>query len=116
MMPNGPGPLVDRRLAGAGDERLVLWWTDEPTPRPVSMAATSGPTPNGIRVNAVYTPPAERNRGYASACVAALTERMLDGGRRFCFLYTDLSNPTSNSIYQRVGYRPVADVDQYRFG
>jgi hypothetical protein len=63
----------------------------------------------------VYTPPEVRARGYASACVAALTKLLLEGGRRFCFLYTDLSNPTSNSIYQRVGYRPISDVDQYVF-
>ena len=104
--------FVDRRLGSSGDERLAIWIDGG---APVSMAATGGPTPNGIRVSAVYTPPERRNRGYASACVAALTQRMLDAGRRFCFLYTDLSNPTSNSIYQRVGYRPVVDVDQYRF-
>ena len=40
---------------------------------------------------------------------------LLDGGRRFCFLFTDLANPTSNSIYQRIGYRPVTDVDQWTF-
>jgi predicted GNAT family acetyltransferase len=56
-----------------------------------------------------------RGRGYASALVASLTERLLAGGRRFCFLFTDLSNPTSNKIYQRIGYEPVADVDEYRF-
>jgi predicted GNAT family acetyltransferase len=47
--------------------------------------------------------------------VAELTRRLLGDGRRFVFLFTDLANPTSNSIYQRVGYRPVCDVDQYRF-
>jgi predicted GNAT family acetyltransferase len=41
---------------------------------------------------------------------------MLAEGRRFCFLFTDLGNPTSNHIYQEIGYRPVADVDVYRFG
>jgi predicted GNAT family acetyltransferase len=44
-----------------------------------------------------------------------LTQQLLDEGRRFCFLYTDLANPTSNSIYQAIGYRPACDVDQYRF-
>jgi predicted GNAT family acetyltransferase len=79
------------------------------------MAAHTGPTPNGVRVGAVYTPPELRGRGYASACTAAVTQRLLADGRRFCFLFTDLSNPTSNSIYQKIGYRPVCDVDQYRF-
>jgi hypothetical protein len=63
----------------------------------------------------VYTPPEHRRRGYASALTAALTERLLAGGRRFCFLFTDLANPTSNAIYQRIGYRPLGDVDRYRF-
>ncbi len=95
------------------DQSTGVWiWEDDGV---VSMAAYSGPTPNGIRIGGVYTPPQLRGRGYASACVAALTKMLLDAGRRFCFLYTDLSNPTSNSIYQRIGYRPISDVDQYRF-
>jgi predicted GNAT family acetyltransferase len=84
--------------------------------RPVSLAGYGGPTRHGIRIGPVYTPPAERRRGYASACVAALSQQLLDRGRRFCFLFTDLANPTSNHIYQQIGYRPVSDVDEYRFG
>jgi hypothetical protein len=101
---------VDFRL---GEEYggLVIWWDGSP----VSMAGYGGPTPNGARVGPVYTPRELRGRGYASACTAALTKRLLDSGRRFVFLYTDLANPTSNSIYQKIGYRPVCDVDQYRF-
>ncbi len=101
---------ADRRLT-SDTNALYLWHDGEP----VSMAGISGPTPNGIRVNAVYTPPERRGRGYASACVAALSQRMLDSGRRHCFLFTDLANPTSNRIYQAIGYRPVCDVDEYRF-
>ena len=56
-----------------------------------------------------------RGRGYASALTAELTAQLLSGGRDFCFLYTDLANPTANSIYQRVGYRPVTDVELWRF-
>jgi predicted GNAT family acetyltransferase len=82
----------------------------------VSMAGAGGRTPNGIRVSAVYTPPEKRRRGYASALVAALSQAHLDAGRRFCFLFTDLANPTSNKIYQDIGYEPVSDVDEYRFG
>ena len=81
----------------------------------VSMAGASGPTPNGIRVGAVYTPPEKRRRGYASALVAALSREQLDAGKKFCFLYTDLANPTSNKIYQDIGYEPVSDVDEYGF-
>ena len=81
----------------------------------VSMAGASGPTPNGIRIGAVYTPPEKRGRGYASALVAAISQEQLDAGRKFCFLYTDLANPTSNKIYQAIGYEAVSDVDQYGF-
>jgi uncharacterized protein len=103
---------VDYRLAGAADRGLVLWYDED---RPVSMAGFGGPTPHGSRVGPVYTPPELRGRGYATACVSTLTQRLLDEGRRFVFLYTDLANPTSNSIYRKIGYRPVCDVDQYRF-
>lgn len=102
---------VDRRLADGRNSGLDMWWDG----RIVSIAGWGAPTPNGIRVGPVYTPPDARGRGYASACVATLTQRLLDDGRRFVFLYTDLANPISNSIYQRIGYRPVCDVDQYRF-
>ena len=44
-----------------------------------------------------------------------MTRMLLEGGRRFCFLFTDLANPTSNSIYQRIGYRPITDIDQWSF-
>ena len=81
-------------------------WEDEGTVR--SMAGALGPTPGGIRIGYVYTPPSERGRGYASALVSELTRLLLDGGRDFCFLYTDRANPTSNGIYRRLGYRPVA--------
>jgi len=87
-------------------------WEDN---TPVSMAGASGPTPNGIRVGAVYTPPERRRRGYASGLVAALSQEQLDAGKRFCFLYTDLANPTSNKIYQDIGYEAVSDVDEYHF-
>jgi len=81
----------------------------------VSTASAWGPTPNGIRISLVYTPPEYRGRGYASACVAALSQRMLDSGRKFCFLYTDLANPTSNKIYRAIGYEKVCEDEQIFF-
>lgn len=93
-------------------ESLYVW---EAEGRPVSMARKARQTRNGIVVTLVYTPPDCRNRGYASACVAALSQRLLDEGRQFCSLYTDLSNPTSNAIYMNIGYAPVQDSVMYRF-
>jgi predicted GNAT family acetyltransferase len=81
----------------------------------VAFAGVAGPTPSGIRIGPVYTPPEHRGHGYASNLVAAASQRQLDAGRRFCFLFTNLANPTSNRIYQLLGYVPVVDVDMYRF-
>lgn len=102
--------IVDRWLAGRG--RALYLWRDG---KPVSLCGASGPTPSGIRIGPVYTPPEVRARGYGSACVAAVSQAQLDAGRRFCFLFTDLANATSNHIYQEIGYEPVRDVDMYRF-
>jgi predicted GNAT family acetyltransferase len=91
---------------------LMIW---EKGGIPVSMAGYAGPTPNGIRVGSVYTPPEQRKRGYASAVTARLSQHLLDLGYQFCFLFTDLLNPTSNHIYKQIGYKPVCDVDRYDF-
>jgi predicted GNAT family acetyltransferase len=81
----------------------------------VSIARKAGKTPNGNIVNFVYTPPALRRRGYATECVANLSKHILEEGNQFCFLFTDLANPISNSIYQKIGYKPIIDVDEYSF-
>jgi uncharacterized protein len=103
---------ADRWLRRA-DRTIYLW--DHGAGAPVAMAGAGGRTPRGIRIGPVYTPPAHRRRGYASNLVAAVTQQQFDDGREFCFLFTDLSNPTSNKIYQAVGYEPVIDVDQWQF-
>ena len=92
--------------------RGLLLWEDDG--KPTSLVGYSGPTPNGMRVAPVYTPPELRGNGYASAATAALSQKLLDEGRKFCFLYTDLTNPTSNKIYINVGYEPVCDVNEYQ--
>ena len=107
--PSDPEANV-RRFMTSG--RLAVWDIGEA----VSMAGSSRGTPNGGTISAVYTPPEHRRRGYASACVAALSQALLDAGHRFCALYTDLANPTSNKIYQDVGYNPIADWGAYAFG
>jgi hypothetical protein len=99
---------VDRWLA-AGE--LWLWEDDEA----VSMAVGRTPAEGVVRISGVYTPMNKRNHGYAGACVYALSQQMRDAGYR-CILYTDLANPTSNSIYRRIGYRAVVEGLRYRFG
>lgn len=101
-----PAKLAKARVKGGS---LFVW--DERGP--VSMAGWSGKTVNGVRVNLVYTPPEKRSRGYAQACVSTLTERLLAQGNGFCCLYTNLANPISNRIYERIGYRPVCDVTDF---
>jgi predicted GNAT family acetyltransferase len=103
---------VDHKLSSPTGG-LLLW---EDGGEPVSLAGWGGPTPNGIRIGPVYTPPALRGRGYATAVTAELSQRQLDSGRSFCFLYTDLANPTSNAIYERIGYRRVAEAAEVVFG
>ena len=94
-------------MADAG----VVLWEDE---RTVSLAAFGNPTPNGIRIGPVYTPPEHRRHGYASALVAELSARLL-AERRFCFLFTDLANPTANRIYEQIGYRRVCEAAEIVF-
>jgi uncharacterized protein len=93
------------------DQNLFLWDNGDP----VSMAASTRHTRNGITVNYVYTPPHQRKKGYASACVAALSQKQLDSGYKFCCLFTDLTNPTSNQIYMDIGYHPVCDFGEQKF-
>jgi predicted GNAT family acetyltransferase len=94
-----PTDALDRALR----ERRLYVWCDHDG-RIVSIAAWAGRTPNGARVNFVYTPPDQRGRGFASNCVAAVTRTLLESGRKRVFLFTDLANATSNRIYQALGY------------
>jgi predicted GNAT family acetyltransferase len=110
-----PGhPIVDplekaqRRTA---DGSLHLWERGQP----VSMAGWARPTGRGITIGLVYTPPERRGQGYATAAVATLSQQLLDGGYDTISLFTDLANPTSNAIYQRIGFRVEADFRDYRF-
>jgi predicted GNAT family acetyltransferase len=102
----------DAALPLRKSRHLLLWEVEAAA---VSMAGYSGRTPNGMRVAWVYTPPNNRGKGFAGACVAALSQKLLDDGRKFCFLYTDLANPVSNHVYQKIGYEPVTDATVYSF-
>lgn len=107
-----PGATALADMAGrVGTGRMLLW---EDADGPVSMATWFPPAAGVRRVSYVYTPPAARRRGYASAVTAAATRHAL-ADVRLCMLYTDLANPTSNAIYQRIGYRAVADSEEWTF-
>jgi hypothetical protein len=114
-MPAREPSLMQRSLAEweRGDRRFWLW---EDRGAPVSLVGGGSPTPRGVRIGPVYTPPTFRGHGYASSLTATVSQQLLDEGRQFCFLYTDLANPTSNRIYQAIGYRPVADALMVAFG
>jgi len=99
---------VDRGLAAG---QLWLWDQNGET---TSMAVSQEPAQGVVRLSGVYTPPEKRKHGYAAACVHALSKHLRGCGYR-CILYTDLGNPTSNSIYRLIGYRAVAEALRYRF-
>lgn len=91
--------------------RVYVWCH---TNQLVATAHLARPTRHGISIGAVYTPPFHRARGYASNLMAQITQEQLDTGRRFCVLYTDATNPTSNKIYESIGYQVVAESTSYR--
>jgi predicted GNAT family acetyltransferase len=95
-----------------GDGDVFIW---EDNGQVVSMCAKLRPTRHSIAIAQVYTPPELRGKGYAANCVASLSQYLLDSGYKFCTLNTDLANPISNRIYQKMGYRPVCDLNEFRF-
>jgi GNAT superfamily N-acetyltransferase len=97
------GEMVDDRLSHRG---LALWEDDG---QPVSLAARNRAVAGQVRIGPVYTPPERRGRGYGGAVTAALTRTALDEGAAEVLLFTDRANPTSNALYQRLGYRGVSD-------
>jgi predicted GNAT family acetyltransferase len=100
---------VRRRLARG---RLLFWETEA---GPVSMAGVSRSISGVARIGGVYTPKHFRRKGFASAVTVAATGQGFDDGAERCVLYTDLTNPTSNAIYQAIGYRPVGDAQVILF-
>lgn len=102
--------LVRERI---GAQLLTLWEAADGTP--VALAGRSRSIGGMVRVGPVYTPPEHRCRGYGAAVTAHVSQLAVDGGGRDIVLFTDLANPTSNAIYQRLGYRPVDDRLQVAF-
>ena len=139
LLPPRPGPEGTARLAAGTDRDLLAGWfgafareVGEPSGEdhraavaerlgyagitvwedggvPVSVAGRTRAVAGMVRVGPVYTPPEMRGHGYAGAATAAVSQAALDAGVREVVLYTDLANPTSNALYQRLGYRPVED-------
>ncbi len=95
------------------NQELFIWVSEAGIPVALNMAMRS--TRNGIAISFVYTPKEHRKKGYASALVAQTSQRMLDVGKKFCMLYTDATNPTSNGIYQKIGYNEIATSKNFIF-
>ncbi|MFF8815409.1 GNAT family N-acetyltransferase [Streptomyces pactum] len=104
------GPWADTRIAAG---RVTFWETPDGTP--VAMAGLTPMVAGQIRVTPVFTPPHRRGRGYAAAVTAAVSRAALAAGAEEVLLFADLANLTSNALYRRLGYRPVADFAVYDF-
>jgi predicted GNAT family acetyltransferase len=137
LTPPDPGPPGAARIAAASDERVVRGWDRafaaetgqlggsgavladklragrfvlwEAGGEPLSIASVTETVGGVARVGQVYTPPDQRGRGYGGAVTVAATQLVLDRGAAAVVLFTDLSNPISNSLYVKLGYRPVED-------
>jgi hypothetical protein len=105
--------MPERDATPSIEEGMIYLW--EYSQNPVSMVMKGRPTEHGMSVTFVYTPPELRRNGYATACVAGVCREILESGYHFCTLYTDLSNPTSNSIYMQIGFKPVCDAVEHSF-
>lgn len=104
-------PATVRRMFELGDS-VVIW---EDHGEPVASAVASAPLGGMSRVGPVYTPPDHRTHGYGSAVTVAVSQQARAAGANDVILFTDLANPTSNSIYQKIGYRPVYDSTELEF-
>ena len=105
---------VDRRMANLEATAAGIWlWVE--AGEAVALVAYGSPTPEGIRLGPVYTPPERRRQGYATSLVAEVSARLLGGGFRRCYLFTDLANPTSNAIYRRIGYQQMCESAEYGY-
>ena len=109
-----PGDIAEVTRRRIREARLWVW--EDEDEEPVSAAGATVAVAGVVRVNFVYTPPEHRRRGYAGACVSALSAHLLATEASTCVLYAQLANPTSNGVYRSIGYRPVNEVLLYRFG
>ena len=103
-------PITAERIK----KKEIYIWVDE-SDNPVSMNSVGRSTKNGVCISLVYTPKHLRGLGYASSLVAEASQAMLDSGKKFCILYTNAANLTSNKIYQNIGYTEIAKSKHFIF-
>ena len=109
-----PATNVESTVRRAIDDGRLWLWEDE-TGSAVALASRTPGAVGVVRIGPVYTPSEHRRRGFGTAITAACTAHALDRGAEHVVLFTDLANPTSNSIYQQIGYAPVGDYKVIRF-
>lgn len=111
-LPKAENEEIKKKVAQFLEGQEVFFW--ENNGKVVSMMKKARPSDHGVTVSFVYTPPEERRKGYARTMVAACSQELLKS-YDFCVLYTDMLNPTSNKIYQEVGYQKIADSVHLEF-
>ncbi|EPD49753.1 hypothetical protein HMPREF1210_03200 [Paenisporosarcina sp. HGH0030] len=109
---SSPPEVINERVIQFLEDQEVFFWEDNG--KVVSMMKKARPSDRGVTVSFVFTPYEERKKGYARTMVAAGSEELLKT-YDFCVLYTDMLNPTSNKIYQEIGYRKIADSIHLEF-
>ncbi|MFJ7211215.1 GNAT family N-acetyltransferase [Amycolatopsis sp. NPDC098790] len=110
----GQAPISDERSWAASNfagKQFTFWATDGP----VAIAGSTPVLAGMVRVDPVYTPARFRGRGYAGAVTFAVSQAALAAGATDVVLYTDPANVTSNALYRRLGYVPIANFTGYDF-
>lgn len=109
-------PLVEaRKMVEFYIEQGVLFLWKSQEGDLVSMAVRNRESKNASTIGWVFTPKEQRGRGYGSMVTFGVTQEIFKSGKKFANLFTDLSNPTSNSIYQKIGFRKIADSTHVDF-
>jgi GNAT superfamily N-acetyltransferase len=106
------GPTKERIAERIAESEIFLWDDDG---RIACMVGCSGAVAGTVRIGPVFTALDMRRRGYAGACVGFVSQMAVEAGHN-CVLYTDLGNPTSNSVYRSLGYRTISENVRYEFG
>ncbi len=113
VRPDVRAAAVQMAMGRIGEGVFRLWLDESGTP--VSLAGHTPVVAGMSRVGPVYTPPESRGHGYAAGATVAATRAALEHGADEVLLFTDLANPVSNRLYQRLGYRPVSDRTRLSF-